>query len=181
MWRAKCLAGVVLVVAQVAVLAGLTAAANLFPNWEQAAATLIGMAGAALFGLAWGMLFSSVGRSVMNMILVSLAGAAGGGVPLRRTGRLPERAGRPSSSTFRGDPHELAPGLAVAGFSIPVAPGASALVFTAGSRPAASHAPQPSSAARAAPATWAAVLAGVAAIPPFHRGIGSLSRCCWAC
>ena len=56
-------------IAQVAVLMGLAAAARLFETGREAAATLIGMADVALFGLAWGMLFSSFGRSVMNMIL----------------------------------------------------------------------------------------------------------------
>ena len=151
-WRAKCLAGVVLVVAQVAVLAGLTAAANLFPNWGQAAATLIGMAGAALFGLAWGMLFSSVGRSVMNMILVSLAAqlaavflfvvpAAFLSVLVAQLLNIPQEA---SMSWCY---------LAVAGFSIPVALGASARIFARPDRGRLRPSRQPARAGRA-PRLW---------------------------
>ena len=151
-WRAKCLAGVVLVVAQVAVLAGLTAAASLFPNWGQAAATLIGMAGAALFGLAWGMLFSSVGRSVMNMILVSLAAqlaavflfvvpAAFLSVLVAQLLNIPQEA---SMSWCY---------LAVAGFSIPVALAASARIFARPDRGRLRPSRQPARAGRA-PRLW---------------------------
>ncbi len=128
-WRAKCLAGVLLVIAQVAVLMGLAAAANLFPNWGQAAATLIGMGGVALFGMAWGMLFSSLGRSVMNMILLGVAGQLAAAslfiVPAVFLSVLIFQVyGVPAEASMNWS------WAAVAAFSIPAALGASALIFT---------------------------------------------------
>ena len=129
LWRAKCLAGVLLVIAQVAVLMGLAAAARLFPTWTETAAALIGMAGAALFGLAWGMLFSSFGRSVMNMILLSLAGQLAAVFVFT----LPAAILSELIAHFFDLPPEFTMNwswTAVAAFSVPAALGASALIFT---------------------------------------------------
>ena len=129
LWRAKCLAGVLLVVAQAAVLMGLSAAAHLFETSAGAAAMLIGTSGAGLFGLAWGMLFSSLGRSVLNMILVGLAGQLAAAflfvVPAAFLSALIFQVlGVPAEATMNWS------WAAVAAVSIPAALGASALVFT---------------------------------------------------
>jgi hypothetical protein len=73
LWSAKCLAGLLLVFAQIALVIVVAAAAHLFANGFEAAWTLNGMIWSGLYGFAWGMLFSSFGRSVMNMILLALA------------------------------------------------------------------------------------------------------------
>ena len=49
------------------------AATHLFASGAEAVWTLNGMFWSSLYGFAWGMLFSSFGRSVMNMILLALA------------------------------------------------------------------------------------------------------------
>jgi ABC-2 family transporter protein len=74
LWQGKFLAGVLLVLGQIVLLMCLAAAVSLFQNWRDAALTLAGMLVAGLYGLSWGMLFSSFGRSVMTVILLSLAG-----------------------------------------------------------------------------------------------------------
>ena len=73
-WLAKCLAGLVLVVAQIAFLLGVAAIARLFEDWAESAWTLGAMVYFGLFGYAWGLLFSSFGRSVMNLILACFFG-----------------------------------------------------------------------------------------------------------
>jgi ABC-type transport system involved in multi-copper enzyme maturation permease subunit len=74
LWQGKFLAGVLLVTGQIVLLMCLCAAVFLFENWREAAWTVRGMLLAGLFGLSWGMLFSSLGRSVITVILLSLAG-----------------------------------------------------------------------------------------------------------
>jgi len=74
LWLAKCLAGVVLVVAQVAALTALAAAGQVFEDWLRLVETVGWMLAAGLCGLAWGLLFSAFGRSVMTQILLALAG-----------------------------------------------------------------------------------------------------------
>ena len=74
LWLGKFVSGAVLVLGQAVFLMGLCAALFLFATWQEAALTLGGMVLAGLYGLSWGMLFSSFGRSVMNVILVSVAG-----------------------------------------------------------------------------------------------------------
>jgi ABC-type transport system involved in multi-copper enzyme maturation permease subunit len=73
LWSAKCLAGLLLVSAQIILIIIVATAAHLFANGFEAAWTLNGMIWGGLYGFAWGMLFSSFGRSVMNMILCALA------------------------------------------------------------------------------------------------------------
>jgi ABC-type transport system involved in multi-copper enzyme maturation permease subunit len=73
LWLAKCIAGLLLVAAQIVLVMLVATAAHLFTNGFEAAWTLYGMVWAGLYGFAWGMLFSSFGRSVMNMILLALA------------------------------------------------------------------------------------------------------------
>jgi ABC-2 family transporter protein len=73
LWHGKFVAGVLLVLGQIVLLVIMSAPLCLFKNWNQAGWTLAAMLVAGLFGLSWGMLFSSFGRSVMNMILLSLA------------------------------------------------------------------------------------------------------------
>jgi ABC-2 family transporter protein len=73
-WQGKFVAGLLLVVAQIVLLMSLSAAVSLFENGSEAAWTLGAMAWAGLFGLSWGMLFSSWGRNVTNVILMSVAG-----------------------------------------------------------------------------------------------------------
>ena len=72
LWLAKCLAGLVLVLAQIAFLMGVAAVRRLFEDWAEPAWTLGFMVYFGLFGFAWGLLFSSFGRSVMNLILAVL-------------------------------------------------------------------------------------------------------------
>ena len=72
LWWAKCLVGVLLALAQAAVLAGASAAAGLMPAWADAAWLLSWLTVAGLFGLGWGLLFSAFGRNAMNVILLSL-------------------------------------------------------------------------------------------------------------
>ncbi|HBI46979.1 MAG TPA: hypothetical protein DDY78_29620, partial [Planctomycetales bacterium] len=74
LWQGKFLAGVLFVLGQIVVLMILCAAVSLFENWTQAGWTFAGMLLAGIYGLSWGMLFSSFGRSVMSMILLSMAG-----------------------------------------------------------------------------------------------------------
>src|SRR5262249_47273803 len=74
LWQGKFLSGLLLVFTQIALLMGLAAVGRAFEDGAQAAWTLFGLACAGLFGLAWGLLFSALGRSTMNMILLSLAG-----------------------------------------------------------------------------------------------------------
>jgi ABC-type transport system involved in multi-copper enzyme maturation permease subunit len=76
LWQGKLLAGVLLILGQIVLLMSLCAASSLFGSWPDAAWTLAGMFVAGLYGLSWGMLFSSFGRSVMSAILLSLAGQA---------------------------------------------------------------------------------------------------------
>ncbi len=73
LWSAKCLAGLLLVFAQIFVVMVAATAVHLFATRTEAAWTLNGMVWGGLYGFAWGMLFSSFGRSVMNMILLALA------------------------------------------------------------------------------------------------------------
>ena len=72
LWLAKCLAGVLLVAAQIILLLTVATAAHLFVSGADAAWTLNAMCWSGLYGFAWGMLFSSFGRSVMNIILMGL-------------------------------------------------------------------------------------------------------------
>jgi len=72
LWRAKCLVGVLLALAQAAVLASASAAAGLTPAWTDAAWLLSWLTVAGLFGLGWGLLFSARGRNAMDVILLSL-------------------------------------------------------------------------------------------------------------
>ena len=74
LWLGKFVSGVVLVLGQAFFLIGLCAALSLFATWKEVVLTFGAMTLAGLFGLAWGMLFSSFGRSVMNVILLSFAG-----------------------------------------------------------------------------------------------------------
>jgi hypothetical protein len=74
LWQGKFFAGVLLVTAQIVLLMSLCAAVFLFQNWNEAAWTVGEMLLAGLFGLSWGMLFSSMGRSVISVILLALAG-----------------------------------------------------------------------------------------------------------
>jgi ABC-2 family transporter protein len=74
LWQGKFVAAVALVLGQIILLAILCAAFSLFKNWNQAGWTLAAMFVAGLYGLSWGMLFSSFGRSVINVILLALAG-----------------------------------------------------------------------------------------------------------
>ena len=73
LWLAKWTAGVVLVLGQTALLMVLLAVGRLFDDGLEAATFLVVMVGGSLYGLAWGMLFSAFGRSVLNMILLALA------------------------------------------------------------------------------------------------------------
>jgi MFS family permease len=73
LWAAKCLAGLLLVFSQIVLMMVTATATHLFASGAEAAWTLNGMFWSGLYGFAWGMLFSSFGRSVMNMILLALA------------------------------------------------------------------------------------------------------------
>jgi ABC-type transport system involved in multi-copper enzyme maturation permease subunit len=73
LWLAKCLAGLLLVATQIVLLMIVATATHLFASGAEAVWTLNGMVWSGLYGFAWGMLFSSFGRSVMNMILLALA------------------------------------------------------------------------------------------------------------
>jgi hypothetical protein len=129
LWQGKFVAGVLLVLGQIALLMSLCAAFSLFENWSEAGWTLGGMVWAGLFGLSWGMLFSSLGRGVMNVILLSLAGYVALGF---LTGVL--------AVIFIGLFHAISgkepngePGLLLIGFYAIITPAAlvgSALVFT---------------------------------------------------
>jgi hypothetical protein len=72
LWLAKGLAGVLLVAAQIILLMIVATTAHLFVNGTDAAWMLNAMCWSGLYGFAWGMLFSSIGRSVMKMILMAL-------------------------------------------------------------------------------------------------------------
>ena len=74
LWQGKFFAGVLLVTGQIVLLMGLGAAVSLFESWSEAGWTFAGMLLAGICGLSWGLLFSSLGRSVMSVILLSLAG-----------------------------------------------------------------------------------------------------------
>jgi ABC-type transport system involved in multi-copper enzyme maturation permease subunit len=76
LWQGKFVAGVLLVLGQIALLMILGAPFSLFKNWNQAGWTLAAMLVAGMYGLSWGMLFSSLGRNVINMIFLSLAALA---------------------------------------------------------------------------------------------------------
>jgi ABC-type transport system involved in multi-copper enzyme maturation permease subunit len=76
LWQCKFVAGVVLVLGQIALLMILGAPFSLFKNWNEAGWTLAAMLVTGIYGLSWGMLFSSLGRSVINMILLSVAALA---------------------------------------------------------------------------------------------------------
>ncbi len=73
-WRGKLVAGFFLVLAQIVFVWTLAAALSLFEDWREAALTGAAMLALGLYGLPWGMLFSSFGRSVMSMILLSMGG-----------------------------------------------------------------------------------------------------------
>src|ERR1700722_16172467 len=66
-WQGKFAAGVLLVLGQIVLLMSLCTAVSLFQNWQEAALSLAGMFVLGLYGLSWGMLFSSFGRNVINM------------------------------------------------------------------------------------------------------------------
>ena len=74
LWQGKLLAGVLLVLGQIIFLLCLAAAVSLFESWRVAWWTAAAMLMAGLYGLSWGMLFSSLCRSVINAVLLSLAG-----------------------------------------------------------------------------------------------------------
>ena len=150
LWRGKCLAGVLLVVAQVAVLMGLAAAAGVFAaSWPTAAGLFLAMPGAALVGLGWGMLFSSFGRNVLNTILLAMAGQLAAAVLFTiPAGILSLAASAVLDLPPSGD-LSLA-WAAVAAVSIPVALGASALIFTRQDRGRLRPTDPPAAAGRAA-------------------------------
>ncbi|HVS34143.1 MAG TPA: hypothetical protein VMS17_01095 [Gemmataceae bacterium] len=131
LWRSKCLAGVLFVTAQIVVLMGLCAVGRLFETWLAAAVTLLLMSGAALFGLAWGMLFSAFGRNVLNMILGAMMGQLGAlAAFFVLAGFI---AAVLAAIMSASDPPGIVWSLswaAVAAASIPGALGASALVFS---------------------------------------------------
>ena len=102
---------------------------QLLQSWTAAATALLGMAAAALFGLAWGMLFSAFGRSVLNMILLAMAGQLAAALLLL----VPAGVLSEAAALVLGLPNPIDLGwswFAVAAFSIPVAFSASALIFT---------------------------------------------------
>jgi hypothetical protein len=150
LWWVKCLAGMVLLAGQAAVLAGLAAAAQLYDDWTQTTELLLGVAVAGLFGLAWGLLFSAFGRRVLNVILASLGGQLTGlvlgsvllGLVAVVLILLLTLGGVPPPALGRLDPGWLLSVVMV--LSIPAALTASAVVF---SRPDRRRAP-PSALAR---------------------------------
>ncbi len=77
LWQGKFVAALALVLGQIILLMFLCAAFSLFKNWNQAGWTLAAMLLVGIYGLSWGMLFSSFGHSVINVILLSLAALAG--------------------------------------------------------------------------------------------------------
>jgi hypothetical protein len=147
LWRVKCLAGVLLVAGQIAVLMTLSAAAHLFDTWFWTAATLVAMAGAGFFGLGWGMLFSAFGRNVMNMILAALGGQLAASIFFLALATF--LSGMVAMLLHLPGPIDI--GLlwsALAAFSIPVALGASAYIFTKPDRGRMKPAPKAASSER---------------------------------
>jgi len=133
LWLAKCAAGVALVLGQVAFLMGVAAVARIFEDWATPAWTLGGMVYFGLFGFAWGLLFSSFGRSVMNLILMSFFGQVmavwlASGVAASLTVLSSAVLGVPPAGNEGWYPWVLMAAIIV--FSAPAALAGSALVFT---------------------------------------------------
>ncbi len=129
-WQGKFLAGLLLIIAQMVLLMGLCSAPSLFENWREAAFTLAAMFVIGLYGFSWGMLFSSFGRSVINMLLISLAALA---ALVIGTGYLAQLFAAMTSEIY-GTPYQVSffgiylTGLL--GLAAPAALVGSALVFT---------------------------------------------------
>jgi hypothetical protein len=133
LWLAKCLAGMLLVLAQIALLMILATATHLFVSGTDAAWTLNALFWSGLYGFAWGMLFSAFGRNVMNMILLALAAQVGAfAVTSLVAGFLAALSAHTFGAPPRGDPTrfwgQVAAGVAF--LSIAPALAGSAYLFT---------------------------------------------------
>ncbi len=74
LWLVKCLFGLLLLGAQVAVLTGLVIGLGIVETRLQFLATLLGMLYFGLLGLSWGLLFSARGENVLNVIGLAFLG-----------------------------------------------------------------------------------------------------------
>jgi hypothetical protein len=74
LWLGKCSIGLLLLVTQVAVLAGLVVALGVTETTEQFLVTLLGMLLLGLIALSWSLLFSALGDNVLNVIGLSFLG-----------------------------------------------------------------------------------------------------------
>jgi hypothetical protein len=133
LWLAKCLAGLVLVLAQIILLMIVATATHLFVSGIDVAWTLNALLWSGLYGFAWGMLFSSFGRNVMNMILLALAAQVGTfAVTSLVAGFLAALSNIASGATPSGDPTrfwgQVAAGVAL--LTIAPALAGSAFLFT---------------------------------------------------
>jgi hypothetical protein len=73
LWWGKCLVGVLLVLTQAVVLAGLTIGLNLYSGPLDLALALLMLACWGLIGLAWGLLFSADGHNVLLVVGLAIA------------------------------------------------------------------------------------------------------------
>lgn len=79
LWLVKCLFGLLLLVTQIAVLAGLVVGLGVTETMGQFSATLLVMSISGLIALSWSLLFSAVGDNVLNVIGLSFVGQIAGG------------------------------------------------------------------------------------------------------
>ena len=73
-WLVKCSFSLLLLLAQVAVLAGFVVGLGITKTNEQLLETVLGMLIFGLFALSWGLLFSARGDYVLNVIGLALVG-----------------------------------------------------------------------------------------------------------
>jgi len=78
LWIVKCLFGLLLLLAQVAVLAGFVVGLGITETNLQLLATLLGMLCFGLVALSWSLLFSALGENVLNVIGFSFIGQIAG-------------------------------------------------------------------------------------------------------
>jgi len=78
LWLVKCLFGLLLLVAQVAVLIGFVVGLGITTTTGQLLATLLAMLVFGAFAMSWSLLFSARGENVLNVIGLSFAGQIAG-------------------------------------------------------------------------------------------------------